>query len=148
LDGAEGGTVQFARCCRPVPGEAVLGYLGKGEGLTVHTATCPVALRLQTRDAERFIEVAWSDEVTRHFDTTIIVTVNNGKGVLARVAAALSSAEVDITHFDMGDEMTQTTIDMRFTIAVRDTEHLDSALRNVRRAPSVVRADRAKPAED
>jgi GTP diphosphokinase / guanosine-3',5'-bis(diphosphate) 3'-diphosphatase len=148
LDGAEGGTVQFARCCRPVPGDGVLGYLGKGEGLTVHTATCPVAVRLKTRDAERFIEVAWSDEVTRHFDTTIIVTANNGKGVLARVAAALSSAEVDITHFDMGDEMTQTTVDMRFTIAVRDTEHLDSALRNVRRAPSVVRADRAKPAAD
>ena len=78
-------------------------------------------------------------------ETSVVVTVNNGKGVLARVAAALASAEADITHVDMGEEAAQDTMDMRFVIAVRDRIHLDTVLRNLKRTPSVLRAVRAIP---
>jgi guanosine-3',5'-bis(diphosphate) 3'-pyrophosphohydrolase len=61
------------------------------------------------------------------------VTVTNGKGVLARVAAALAGAEADITHMDMGKDGAQDATDLRFVIAVRDQAHLDAALRNLRR---------------
>ncbi|HSV44301.1 MAG TPA: bifunctional (p)ppGpp synthetase/guanosine-3',5'-bis(diphosphate) 3'-pyrophosphohydrolase, partial [Ramlibacter sp.] len=104
LDGSENASVQFASCCRPVPGDPIVGYLGRGEGLVVHTDDCAVAKRLLHKDAERFIGVEWSDEPVRAFETNLLVTVANGKGVLARVAAALASAEADITHVDMGDE--------------------------------------------
>ncbi len=147
IDGSENASVQFARCCRPVPGDEIVGYLGRGEGLFIHTADCALAKRLQYKDSERFIAVAWSDEPVRPFETGIVVTVTSAKGVLARVAAALAATEVDITHMDMGqEEVSSDATDLRFVIAVRDRAHVEQALRNLRRTPSVLRAIRAIPA--
>jgi GTP diphosphokinase / guanosine-3',5'-bis(diphosphate) 3'-diphosphatase len=145
LDGSEGASVQFALCCKPIPGDGILGYLGRGEGLVVHTDDCAVAKRLQHRDSERFIAVDWSDEPTRLFETALLITVANGKGVLARVAAALASAEADITHVNMGQERAQDATELKFGIAVRDRAHLATVLRNVKRTASVLRVQRAKP---
>ena len=145
LDGSEGASVQFATCCKPIPGDSILGYLGRGEGLVVHTDDCAVAKRLENRDSERFIAVDWSDEPTRLFETALLITVANGKGVLARVAAALASAEADITHVNMGQERAQDATELRFGIAVRDRVHMASVLRSVKRTPSVLRVQRAKP---
>ena len=145
LDGSENASVKFATCCRPVPGEPIVGYLGRGEGLVVHTGDCGVAKRLQHKDSERFISVEWSDEPVRPFETSVLVTVTNGKGVLARVAAALAGAEADITHVDMGVEEALDATDLRFVIAVRDRAHLDAVLRNLKRTPSVMRAQRVQP---
>jgi GTP pyrophosphokinase len=144
LDGSEGASVQFSRCCCPIPGDGIVGYLGRGEGLIVHTDDCAIAKRLQQRDSERFIAVDWSDEPARTFETNLLVTVSNGKGVLARVAAALASAEIDITHVNMGHEPANGAIDLRFSVAVRDRIHLAAAIRNVKRTPSVLRVQRAK----
>ncbi|MES2187404.1 MAG: bifunctional (p)ppGpp synthetase/guanosine-3',5'-bis(diphosphate) 3'-pyrophosphohydrolase [Pseudomonadota bacterium] len=145
LDGSENASVQYAKCCRPVPGDDIVGYLGRGEGLTVHVADCAVATKLQYKDAERFIAVAWTDEPVRLFETGIVVTVTNRKGVLARVSAELAKAEVDITHVDMGDEADLDTTDLRFVIEVRDRFHLETALRNLGRTPSVLRTRRIRP---
>ncbi len=142
LDGSENASVQYSSCCRPIPGDNIVGYLGRGEGLVVHTRDCPVAGKLQHKDSERFIAVDWSDDPVRPFESEIVVAVVNGKGVLARVAAALAAAEADITHIDMGQEAAQDATDLRFVIAVRDQAHLDQALRNLRRTPSVLRAQR------
>jgi GTP diphosphokinase / guanosine-3',5'-bis(diphosphate) 3'-diphosphatase len=145
LDGSEGVSVQYATCCRPLPGDKIVGYLGRGEGLVVHTDDCPVGKRLLHRDSERFLEVEWSDEPVRSFESTVMVTVENGKGVLAKVAAALAAAEADITHVHMGDEPAQSATDLRFTVAVRDRVHLAQVLRTLKRTPSVVRAQRLRP---
>jgi GTP pyrophosphokinase len=144
LDGSENASVRFANCCRPVPGDEIVGYLGRGEGLIVHSEECSVARKLKHKDSERFIRVEWSDELVRTFETGLLVTVTNGKGVLARVASALASAEVDITHIDMGEEAGNDAPDLRFVVAVRDRNHLDTALRNLRRTPSVLKAQRAR----
>ena len=144
LDGSEGASVQFASCCRPIPGDSILGYLGRGEGLVVHTDDCAVAKRLQHRDSERFIAVDWSDEPVRAFETSLLITVANGKGVLARVAAALAVAEADITHVNMGQERAQEATELRFGIAVRDRVHMASVLRAVKRTPSVLRVQRGR----
>ena len=146
LDGAENVSIKYATCCRPIPGDGLLGYLGRGEGLVVHTDTCAVARRLQHKDAERFITVAWADEPVRAFEVGIVVTVVNGKGVLARVAAALAAAEADIVHLGMADEAAQEALDLRFVITVRDRAHLDTVLRQLRRTQSVLRASRIMPA--
>ena len=145
LDGSEGASVQFGLCCKPIPGDGILGYLGRGEGLVIHTDDCAVAKRQQNRDSERFIPVDWSDEPTRLFETTLLITVANDKGVLARVAAALSSAEADITHVNMGQERAQDATELRFGVAVRDRVHLATVLRSVKRTPSVLRMQRARP---
>jgi guanosine-3',5'-bis(diphosphate) 3'-pyrophosphohydrolase len=143
IDGSENASVQFAPCCRPLPGDPILGYLGRGEGLIIHTGECGVGQRLLSKDRERFMGVEWAEEPTRTFESELVVTVNNGKGVLARVATAMTSAEADITRVNMGDETGgDTDIELRFVIAVRDTSHLDTVLRNLRRTPSVVQAHR------
>jgi len=85
LDGSENASVQFAQCCRPIPGDSIVGYLGRGEGLVIHTGECGVAKKLQAKDSERFIGVEWADEPVRAFETGLVVTVSNGKGVLAKV---------------------------------------------------------------
>lgn len=145
LDGSEGASVQYASCCRPIPGDRIVGYLGRGEGLVVHVEDCPTGKRLLARDSERFLPVEWADEPVRLFDTTMVVTVTNGKGVLARVASAIAQGEADITHVDMGDEPAQTATDIRFTVAVRDRQHLAAVLRILKRTPSVIKAQRYKP---
>jgi GTP pyrophosphokinase len=145
LDGGEGASVVFAPCCRPIPGDGIMGYLGRGEGLTVHTDDCAVAKRLLHRDSERFIAVDWSDEPVRSFVTGLMVTVANGKGVLARVAAALAAAEADITHVDMTQESAQDATELRFGVSVRDRVHMAQVIRTVKRTPLVLRVQRAKP---
>jgi GTP pyrophosphokinase len=102
------------------------------------------AKKLHHKDSERFISVEWADDPMRTFETEVVVTVTNGKGVLARVASALASAEADITRIDMEDETAQEATDLRFVIAVRDVNQLELALRNLRRTPSVLLAQRAK----
>jgi GTP pyrophosphokinase len=143
IDGSENASVQLASCCRPIPGDSIVGYLGRGEGLVVHADNCAVARRLRSKDSDRFIDVEWSDEPVRLFETDVLVTVANGQGVLARVAAALAQAEVDIAHIDMGQEAAQDATDLRFLVSVRDRTHLETALRSLRRTPSVLSAQRS-----
>ncbi len=145
LDGSEGLSVQYAPCCKPIPGDRIVGYLGRGEGLVVHAEDCPTGKRLLLRDSERFLEVEWADEPVRSFETTVVVTVTNGKGVLARVASSIAAAEADITHVDMGDEPAQTATDIRFSVSVRDRQHLADVLRSLKRTSSVIKAQRFKP---
>jgi GTP pyrophosphokinase len=142
LDGSESASVQFAQCCRPIPGDKILGYLGRGEGLVVHKQDCGVGQKLKAKDAERFIGVDWSEEPVRSFKTGITVTGSNGKGMLAKMATALATAEADIIDIDMGQEGGQEAKELRFLILVRDTAHLELALRNLRRTTSVLKAVR------
>ncbi|HEY6087449.1 MAG TPA: bifunctional (p)ppGpp synthetase/guanosine-3',5'-bis(diphosphate) 3'-pyrophosphohydrolase [Burkholderiaceae bacterium] len=144
IDGSEGASIQLAGCCRPIPGDDIVGYLGRGEGLTVHTDECTVGKRLYERDHERWLPVEWAEQPARHFETSITVLVENGKGVLARVAAAVSGAEADITHLDMGDERAAETAELRLLLSVRDRQHLADVLRTLKRAPSVLRVARVK----
>ena len=142
VDGSEGNSIQLATCCRPIPGDAIVGYLGRGEGLLVHTAECPTGKRLFERDSERWMQVEWAEELTRSFETSVFVLVKNGKGVLAQVAAGVSTAEADIIHLDMDPEPAEETVELRLLISVRDRVHLAEVLRTLRRQPVVQRVSR------
>ena len=142
VDGGEGASVKFATCCRPIPGDEITGYLGRGEGLLVHTAECPTGQRLFERDSERWMQVEWADEMTRAFDASLYVLVSNGKGVLAQVASAISSAEADITHLGMDPMPAAETVELRLLVSVRDRVHLADVLRALRRVPVVQRVSR------
>jgi GTP diphosphokinase / guanosine-3',5'-bis(diphosphate) 3'-diphosphatase len=142
LDGSENASVIYSRCCRPIPGDDIVGYLGRGEALAVHARSCPSARKLQQKDSERFIGVEWADEPVRSFETGIEVVVTNAKGVLARVAAAIAANEADIVRVDMGQELTQDAADLRFVVAVRNLQHLEATLRQLKRTPAVIQARR------
>ena len=146
VDGSEGGSIQFAPCCRPIPGDQIVGYLGRGEGLMVHTADCPAGKRLFERDSERWMRVDWAEELVRSFETRLYVLVQNGKGALAQVASAISAAEADITHLDMDAETTEETTELRLLISVRDRVHVADVLRTMRRSPVVLRVSRNRAA--
>jgi GTP diphosphokinase / guanosine-3',5'-bis(diphosphate) 3'-diphosphatase len=147
VDGSEGASVQMASCCRPIPGDPIVGYLGRGEGLLVHTAECQTGKRLFERDSERWMHVEWAEELTRSFETSIVALVSNGKGVLAQVAAAVAAAEADIRHLDMGQEPAAETTELRLLISVRDRQHLADVLRTLRRVHVVLRVGRSKPGQ-
>jgi len=144
IDGSEGASVQLATCCRPIPGDEVAGYFG-GEGLTVHTKECSIGRRLRERDADRWMDVDWAEVLTRQFESSVSVLVQNTKGALAQVAQAISAAEADITHIDMSDERAAETTDLRLLVSVRDRLHLADVLRTLKRSSSVLRASRVKP---
>ena len=144
IDGSEGASVQLATCCRPIPGDEVAGYFG-GEGLTVHTTDCSIGRRLKERDGERWMAVDWAEQLTRPFETAVTVLVRNAKGALAQVAQAISAAEADITHIDMGDERAAESTELHLLVSVRDRLQLADVLRTLKRAPVVLRAARVKP---
>jgi len=145
VDGSEGASVQLASCCRPIPGDDIVGYLGRGEGLVVHTGECHAGRRLAERDPERWLPVAWAEEPTRAFETAVTVLVRNGKGVLAQVASAVSASQADITHIDMGEDRAAETTELRLLVTVRDRQHLADTLRTLRRCPPVLRVWRVRP---
>jgi guanosine-3',5'-bis(diphosphate) 3'-pyrophosphohydrolase len=145
IDGSEGASVQLAPCCRPIPGDGIVGYLGRGEGLMVHTVECSVGKRLFERDSEHWMGVDWAEQQTRTFETAVMLLINSGKGVLAQVAQAVSEAEADITHIEMGNEPAAETTELQLMISVRDRLHLADVMRMLKRSPAVLRVSRVKP---
>jgi GTP pyrophosphokinase/guanosine-3',5'-bis(diphosphate) 3'-pyrophosphohydrolase len=145
IDGSEGASVQLAPCCRPIPGDAIVGNLGRGEALSVHTAECSVGKRLLERDSERWMRVDWAEQPTRSFETAVSLLVKNGKGVLAQVASAVIHAEADITHIDMGQEPASETTELKLLLSVRDRLHLAEVMRTLKRSSTVLRVARVKP---
>jgi GTP pyrophosphokinase/guanosine-3',5'-bis(diphosphate) 3'-pyrophosphohydrolase len=125
-----------------------VGYLGRGEGLVVHTCDCSIGKRLLERDNERWLAVEWAEQPKRAFETSIALLVRNGKGVLAEVAQAVSGAEADIAHVDMepvGAGDGGNTTELRLLLAVRDRQHLADVLRALRRCSTVIKVARARP---
>ena len=146
LDGSNNASVRYAPCCRPVPGDAVVAYLGRGDGLHVHNALCANAKRLQATDSERLVPVEWAEDSSQKlYDSGLSVTIHNQKGVLARIATELSNANVDIRRLEMDDEAAMQTTELRFIVAVHDKQHIESALRSLRRVSTVVKATRILP---
>lgn len=144
IDGSEGASIQLARCCRPIPGDDIKGYLGRGEGLMVHTTDCPICKRLFERDAERFIGVDWTEQPVRLFEASLSLLLRNGRGVFARVASATAEAEADIVHIDMGTEPAGESVELKVLLTVRDRLHLADVMRTLKRSSTVLRVSRSK----
>ncbi len=145
IDGTEGASVVLATCCRPIPGDEIRAYLGRGEGLLVHTGDCSVGKRLAERDPERWIAVEWAEQPSRPFETGVKLLVRNSKGALAQIAQAISAAEADISHIEMDNDQRDDATELVLLLAVRDRLHLADVLRAVKRCPPVLRASRIKP---
>lgn len=144
LSGAEGAAVEFAQCCTPIPGDNIMAALGRGQGLTVHCASCAIGNRQRSRDPERWIDVAWADGIERQFPVKIKIYVREGKGVLARVASAIAQNASNILRVNNEEEPgTSSTMDL--VIEVQDREHLAQVFRSLRRIPIVMRLERVRP---
>jgi GTP diphosphokinase / guanosine-3',5'-bis(diphosphate) 3'-diphosphatase len=138
IHGNEGSAVSYGNCCHPLPGDHIIGHLRGGHGLIVHRHDCATAVQQQNKDAERWVDVHWSDDVNGQFRTDIELLVSESRGALARVAAQLAAADANIVHVQMEDNPAQTA-SMRFSIQVKDRVHLAQVMREVRKLPDVQR---------
>nr|WP_184709264.1 bifunctional (p)ppGpp synthetase/guanosine-3',5'-bis(diphosphate) 3'-pyrophosphohydrolase [Comamonas odontotermitis] len=145
LDGSNNAAVKYAKCCRPVPGDSVAGYLDRNAGLLVHNSECAVCKKLLSKDAERFVEVEWADEPKGDFETGVVVTIINGKGVLGKIAAEIAALGSDITHITMDDEVAMNTTELKFVLLVKDRQQVEHILRQLVKLSYVSRAYRILP---
>ena len=142
IRGTEGMAVQFASCCRPIPGDAVLGSIKKGQGLVVHATDCRQVERSRRNEPELWIDVEWDAGTTRLFQAGVDVTVTNQRGVLAQVASEIAEAGSNIDSISMEDERSVYAT-MRFVLEVANRSHLARVMRALRRLPDVKKIARA-----
>jgi GTP pyrophosphokinase len=142
IRGSEGMAVQFAKCCRPIPGDAIIGSIKKGQGMVVHTHDCPTAAKSRI-DRDKWLDVEWAPDPGRTFVVSIRVTVMNQRGVLAKVAAAIAEHGSNIDNVSMDEERSVYT-GMQFTLQVTDRLHLARIMRGLRHIPEVVRIARMR----
>ena len=142
IDGNAGESVSFPACCHAIPGDNIMGYLGKGEGLQIHTHECRQGQRLHHRDPDHWVDVVWSEDIQRSFDVVIRVDVKNAKGVLARIAGTLTSADANIAHVAMDDRFSESAVGIRFVIQVESRYHLAKVMRRLRQNQDVLKITR------
>ena len=143
LRGVEGVAIMYAKCCRPIPGDAIVGQFRKGQGLTVHVRDC-ASLKRQRVDQGELVDVEWSPEVQGVFDAGVRLVVSDRRGLLADLATAIADADANIDAVSMERPDGGSVIAMFFGVQVRDRRHLAQVMRAMRRVPDVKRLGRAR----
>jgi len=141
VTGHEGRVLSFARCCHPIPGDDIAGYMSAGKGLVIHTEGCHNMRELK-KTPERCIGVAWDAEVSGDFVVPLRVGVTNKPGVLAMLASIIAAADSNIEHVEYVERDTEIAT-LLFHLSVRDRTHLAHIIRRVRRSVVVLKAQRA-----
>jgi GTP pyrophosphokinase len=143
IRGTEGMAVQLASCCRPIPGDAIVGSMKKGQGLVVHIADCRHAVRSRGNSPEQWLDVEWDRKPTRLFHAAVRVTVANQRGVLAKVASGIAGAGSNIDSISMGEDRALYA-PMLFVLEVANRQHLARVMRALRRLPEVEKIVRVR----
>lgn len=134
--GTEGLTVQFAKCCHPIPGDGIVGLIKKDHGLVIHVHNCPT-ISQNIKSAENYLDVAWGKDITRTFEVKLKIIAANRHGVLARIAAAIAKTESNIDDVAMESEKDYTA--MGFILQVKNRHHLALVIRDLRRIKEVAK---------
>jgi GTP pyrophosphokinase len=138
VKGVDDVLVRFGRCCNPLPGESITGYITRGRGVSVHSATCPNVL---TADLERRVDVSWDETHKVGHPVRIQVLSMDRRGALAEISSILTSSEANILEAEC-----HTTVDKKgicnFTIEVHDTRHLQRVMASLRKVEEVVMVKR------
>lgn len=140
IAGTEGMVVSFARCCHPIPGDPIHGYVSSGRGIIIHQRGCKNTSNLRVQN-EKWLDVAWSPDVSRDFPVDIMIHVKNQRGVLATIAAVVSESDSNIDNVVV-DERDGGYSDLRLTIEVANRQHLARVIRRLRRLDMVERITR------
>jgi (p)ppGpp synthase/HD superfamily hydrolase len=142
IKGTEGTVVSFAKCCRPIPGDPILGFVRAGRGFVIHTQDCKNVVDYRDRP-ERWIDVEWERDINGDFPVYIRMLVVNQRGALATIAASVSEHDANIDNVTM-EERDGMYSTLSFTIAVYDRQHLARIMRSLRSHEMVMRIQRAK----
>src|SRR5262245_53214560 len=143
IRGTEGMAVQLATCCRPIPGDAIVGSIKKGQGLVVHVSDCRSIVRSRKNEPDQWIDVEWDPRTSRLFQAAINVTVENQRGVLAKVASEIAEAGSNIDSITMEEDRAVFTT-MHFVLEVANRQHLARVMRALRRLSDVKKISRMR----
>ncbi len=140
IAGTEGMVVSYAKCCYPLPGDDVMGYLSSGRGVVIHRTSCGNLANFR-KQPEKWLAVTWEENVDKEFSSQIQVDTANKTGVLAEVAAMIADSQSNIEQVSVLDRHEDCTV-LTFLIQVKDRIHLAQIMRNVRKMPNVIRITR------
>ena len=142
IKGAEGLMMNFAKCCRAIPGDPIIGHLSAGRGIVVHIESCRNIADAR-KNPERCIDLCWEDDVKGEFHVELQVELNQQRGIIAELANKISSMDVPIEKISTEDRDARVCI-VRLEIAVHDRIHLASIMRRIRTIKSVSKVVRLK----
>ncbi len=140
IAGTEGMVVSYGKCCYPIPGDSVMGYLSAGRGVIIHRNNCGNLINFR-KHPEKWLSVSWEDGVDREFSSQITVDSVNKTGVLAEVAAIIGDSDSNIEQVSVANRHEDCT-ELTFQLTVRNRVHLARIMRNVRNMPNVLRVSR------
>jgi GTP pyrophosphokinase len=135
IAGTEGMVVSYAKCCYPIPGDEVMGYLSAGRGVVIHRNSCGNLINFR-KQPEKWLSVGWEEGIDRDFSSQIQVETVNKTGVLAEVAAVIADSQSNIEEVSVNIRH-QDTSAMTFLLQVKDRTHLAHIMRNVRKMQNV-----------
>ncbi|PMP69096.1 MAG: GTP pyrophosphokinase [Thermodesulfobacterium geofontis] len=138
VEGTKNILFHLAQCCKPIPGDEIIGYITRGKGISVHRVDCP---NLKDLDSERFIEVNWGRWDNRTYPVHLYIICLDRKGLLANISSAIAAAESNILKAEV-----KTTPDKKaffeFYIEVNDKNHLDKIISNISKVEGVLNVER------
>jgi GTP pyrophosphokinase len=140
IAGTEGMVVNYARCCYPIPGDEIVGFMSSGRGIVIHRTTCR-NLAEYRKQPSKWIPVDWTKGVKGEFDTEIQVRTLDRVGLLAEVAGRISATHTNIEHVRVDTEGDASALSFR--LKVRDRRQLAQVVRSIRTIPGVVRVARS-----
>ena len=132
--------MSYAKCCYPIPGDDIMGYLSAGRGVVVHRNTCGNLINFR-KQPDKWLTVSWEDDIDRDFFSQIQVETVNKTGVLAEVAAVIADCDSNIEEVSVINRHPDTS-EMRFLLQIKNRVHLARIIRAVRKMPNVIRVSR------
>jgi len=126
----------LASCCRPVYGDQIIGYISKGEGITVHQAQCNNLINLE----ERLIEVHWNNQVEKKYPTNILITTIKGSQKLLKIMTTITTLNINIQSVNTITNNNHTIYDI--IILVENTERINNLITKINKIPDVIKAER------
>ncbi len=142
IKGTEGIVVNLAKCCRPIPGDPIIGFFNPGKGIVVHRHEC-----CNSNDARKkqtsWLDVEWSSEATGEYSAEIRIELHNQRGSLATIASTISRMESNIENINVVSQDSRVSVDL-LTLAVRDRSHLANIIRKLKKLNIVLKITRIK----
>ncbi len=143
VDGVGDLLSNFARCCRPVPPEPIVGYITQGRGVSIHRQNCASLLRMRSRQPERVISVEWGKRQEQLFPVDIAIHAFDRRGLVRDISAVLADEKISIQHMTTSTNARENTADVALRVGVHGLEELSRVLGRVSALPNVLRARRS-----
>jgi len=131
IAGTENLIIRYARCCYPIPGDEIMGYLSVGRGIVVHRTACGNLSEFR-KQPEKWISVNWEENIDHEFSAEIVIEILNKPGALAEIAASIADTGSNIEQVSIDERQEEDYADLTFLILVRDRLHLANVIRRIR----------------